>query len=90
MELTPDYKTRAISVLIEEFFEHVLPEEEPIFIGDEATILDVSMASTEELLRKCSEYYRTSVGLEDLRRPLWQVLPELDAHRGKLRNPFAL
>lgn len=81
MEFGSDEKTRAISRLTESLFLNVLRDEDPIFIGDEATILDVSMAQPEELVRRCSEYYKTAILLEDLRRPLWQLLPELEAKR---------
>ena len=81
MEFTSDEKVREIRALTHALFEHVLYDEEPIFIGDEATILDVSAAPTEELLHRCSEYYRTSVSLEELQKPLWQSLPELERRR---------
>jgi hypothetical protein len=83
MELTSDEKMRAIPALTEALFLHVLNDEEPIFIGDEATMLDVSMASPDDLLKRCSDYYKTSVSLADLRRPLWQLLPELEAKRAQ-------
>jgi hypothetical protein len=66
---------------VDALFRHVLYDEEPLFIGDEATIFDVSVAPAEELLKRCSTYYRTEVSIEDLRRPLWQVLPELERRR---------
>jgi hypothetical protein len=81
MEFTSDARMRAIQALTEALFLHVLNDEDPIFVGDEATILDVSMAPPEELLKRCSEYYKASLSLEDLRRPLWQLLPELEAKR---------
>ena len=81
MEFTSDEKVRGIRALTDELFHRVLYDEHPIFIGDEATIFDVSVAPTEELLKRCSEYYRTSVSLEDLRKALWELLPELDSRR---------
>ena len=81
MEFTTDQKIRIVPVLTERLFQHVLHDEDPIFVGDEATILDVSMAEPDELMKRCSEYYKTSVSLEDLRRPLWQLLPELEMKR---------
>ncbi len=81
MEFTSDDKVSGISRLTAELFEHVLFEEEPIFVGDEATILDVSLASPEELQKRCSVFYKTAVSLDDLRRPLWQLLPELNRRR---------
>lgn len=81
MEFSSDEKIRSISGLTEALFQHVLSDEDPIFVGDEATMLDVSIVSPEELVKRCSEYYKTSVLLEDLRRPLCQLLPELEAKR---------
>jgi hypothetical protein len=81
LEFTSSEKVREIRALTDALFQHVLYDEEPIFIGDEATIFDVSVAPTEELLTRCSNYYRTAVSVEDLRKPLWQLLPELESRR---------
>jgi hypothetical protein len=81
MEFSSDEKIRAIRPLTDALFEHVLYDEEPIFVSDEATIFDVSLASPEELQKRCSIYYNTAVSLDDLRRPLWELLPELDRRR---------
>ncbi len=81
MEFSSDEKIRAISALTSALFKHVLDEEEPFFIGDEATILDVSLCPPEEIQKRCSAYYNTAVSLEELRRPLWQLLPELERRR---------
>ncbi len=82
MEFSPDEKMRKIPELAREFFEQVLSDEyEPLFVGDEATIWDVSTDTPEELLKRCSEYYRTSVSREDLNQPLWKLIPELSRRR---------
>ncbi|MGD0500854.1 MAG: hypothetical protein ABSC23_20770 [Bryobacteraceae bacterium] len=82
MEFSSDQEMQKVPELAREFFEHVLCEEyEPIFVGDEATIWDVSMATPDELLRRCSEYYKTPVSLEDLKKPLAKLLPELNGRR---------
>jgi hypothetical protein len=81
MEFTSDERTRAIRALTDALFRHVLSDEEPMFFGDEATLLDVSLAPPEELRQRCSAYYKTDVSLADLRRPLWQLLPELEHRR---------
>src|SRR4051812_45557472 len=67
MEFTPDDKVRAIRELTDAFFENVLYDEEPIFVGDEATILDVSLLPPEELVRRCAMYYKTSISPKHLR-----------------------
>lgn len=82
MEFSSDEKMQKIPALAHEFFEHVLADEyEPLFVGDEATIWDVSMATPEELIGRCSEYYGISVSLEDLKQPLWKLLQQLSAGR---------
>lgn len=83
---SPDDKVRAIRPLTEALFRHVLYDEKPIFISDEATMLDVSMADPGELQRRCSSYYGTAVTLDDLRKPLWRLLPELEQSRRGLRK----
>jgi hypothetical protein len=82
MDFTSDEKIRGLAHLTDELFQHVLCDEEPIFFGDEATLLDVSAAPVEEILSRCSSYYQTAVSEDDLRRPLWEVLPKL-ALRGR-------
>ena len=78
MEFSSDEEMRKIPGLVQEFFQHVLYDEEPIFVGDEATIWDVSMATPEELLKRCSKYYGKSVSIEDLGQPLWQLLQQFN------------
>jgi hypothetical protein len=85
MKFSSAEKVRAIRALTEALFRHVLYDEEPIFVGDEATLLDVSLTPPEELLRRCLEYYKTRVSMADLRRPLWELLPELERRREAAR-----
>jgi hypothetical protein len=81
MEFSSDVEMRKIQALAREFFEHVLFDEEPLFVSDEASIGDVSMASREELMKRCSEYYGTSVYADDLKQPLWKLIRELNDRR---------
>jgi hypothetical protein len=81
MEFAADDRARALQPLIDALFQYVLYDEEPIFISDEATIWDVSLTDPDELLRRCSEYYQTSVSLDDFKKPLWRLLPELENRR---------
>jgi hypothetical protein len=67
--------------LFAELFEHVLSEEEPLFMSDEATIYDVSMASPEDLLRRLSDYYDRSLSSRDSKQPLWLLLLSLRPDR---------
>ena len=41
MEFAPDEKMRAIPTLLEELSRYVLYDEEPLFVSDEATLLDL-------------------------------------------------
>ena len=71
-----------ISEQAREFFENVLPDEQPLFVSDEATILDLSLASPEELARRCAGYYRVPVSSNDLAQPLWKLIRQLNQLRG--------
>ena len=80
-EFGSNEKMLKITELSQELFEHVLYDEEPLFVSDEATIWDVSVSSPEEVMRRCSAYYGVPVSMEDLTQPLWKLLPQLDAAR---------
>ena len=43
MQLSSDIEMQKIPELTQEFFEHVLYDEDPLFISDEATIWDVNV-----------------------------------------------
>jgi hypothetical protein len=49
LEFSPDTEMSRVSGLANELFEHVLYDEEPLFVSDEATLWDVSMAGVEEV-----------------------------------------
>jgi len=85
-EFSSNERMLEISELAEELFQHVLYDEEPLFVSDEATIWDVSMAGPEEVIRRCSDYYGVPVSMEDLKQPLWKLLPQLDAARKRDQN----
>ena len=61
MEFSPDAEMQRIPDLAQEFFNHVLFDEEPIFVADEATIGDVSLVSREELMKRCSILWNVSL-----------------------------
>jgi len=86
MEFSPAVEIGKISGLVQEFIQHVLYDEEPFFISDEATIWDVSTSTQQELLKRCSDYYGTSVSLEDLNQPLWKLLLLLRQRRAGLET----
>lgn len=64
--------------LTQEFLEHVLYDEEPLFISDEATIWDVSMTTAEELISRIYGYYKKPVSVADLAQPLWKLIRQLN------------
>jgi len=80
-EFSPDVETRKVSRLLDELFEHVLYDEEPLFVSDEATLWGVSMSDAEDVLERCRNYYGVPVTMEDTQQPLWKMLPLLDARR---------
>jgi len=75
MEFSSDAQITKIPGLLEELFQHVLYDEEPIFVSDEATIWDVSVSTPDELPGRCSEHFGIPVSVEDFKRPLWKLLP---------------
>ena len=75
-------KTRAIQPLVDALFQNVIPDEPPLFVvSDEACMFDVSLETAEELTRRMSEYYKTPISPDDLKTPLWQLLPNLERRR---------
>ena len=78
MKFSSDIEMQKIPELTQEFFEHVLYDEEPLFISDEATIWDVSMSSAEELIGRISRYYKKPLSVADLAQPLWKLIRQLN------------
>ncbi len=78
MEFSSDIEIQKIPELTQKFVEQVLYDEEPLFISDEATIWDVSMATGEELIRRCSQYYGKAVSKADFAQPLWKLIRQLN------------
>jgi hypothetical protein len=83
MHISSNSEIKRIPDLTREFLEHVLYDEEPIFISDDATIWDVSMSAVDDLLNRCSQYYGISVTMDDLNQPLWKLLRQLNERRRK-------
>jgi len=86
LEFSPDAEMKKIAGLAEEFSKNIL-DEEPLFVSDEATILDVSAAEPEELISKISKYYGRTISMADLKQPLWKLILQLNEGRsaGRLR-----
>jgi len=81
MELGSNVHMQRYSREAKEFFEKVLYDEQPVFVSDEATILDVSTSSIEELCERCATQYGKTVLPEDLKQPLWKLLCQLNQGR---------
>ena len=83
MEFSSDAEMKKIPELATEFFEQVLFDEERFFVSDEATIWDCSISEPEELVKRCSAYYRTQVSTDDFKQPLWKLILELNQRRSR-------
>jgi hypothetical protein len=82
IKLADDDHMRDLEPLAQEFYEHVLrPDEEPGFVSDEATLLDISLAPAELLIDKIKSHYGKTVTKFDLRRSFWSLLVDLNADR---------
>jgi hypothetical protein len=77
-EFASDAEINKMPGLVKAFIENILYDEEPVFISDEATIWDVSMSSTEVLIRRCSEHYGINLSVDDLSMPLWKLIRKLN------------
>ena len=87
VEFSPDTEISRVSGLADELFEHVLYDEEPLFVSDEATLWGVSMGDVDEVLERCRSYYGVPVTLaETQQQPLWKLLRVLDERR-KANSP---
>jgi hypothetical protein len=86
MQFAPDAEIQKISTLVEKFFEHVLCDEEPLFVSDEATIWDVStVATADELIQRLQHYYGRVVSVEELKLPLWRLILQLTSPEQDIR-----
>jgi hypothetical protein len=86
LEFSPQVEMKKIAGLAEEFSKNIL-DDEPFFVSDEATILDVSAAEPEELITRISNYYGKTISMADLQQPLWKLIRQLnEGHStGRLR-----
>jgi hypothetical protein len=71
-----------VSGLANELFEHVLYDEDPLFVSNETTLWGVSMSDPSEVLERIRKYYAVPISLEETQRlPLWRLLRLLDERR---------
>jgi len=82
LNFAEDEHMKQLEPLAEEFYDRILrPDEDPGFVSDEASVLDLSLAPEEQLIEKISAYYGKPVSRFDLRRPFWSFLTDLNAER---------
>ena len=81
LKFSPDAEMKKIAGLATEFSKNILDDEEPLFISDEATVLDISAAEPEELLSRISSYYGSTISVADLKQPLWKLILQLNDGR---------
>lgn len=73
---------RDLGPLAEEFYATILsPDEEPGFVSDEATLLDISLAPEELPIEKIKAHYGKTLTKFDLRRSFWSLLVDLNSAR---------
>lgn len=71
----------------QEFFTAVFePDEQPLFVSDEATLYDIDMGDEDELQQRIKQHYGLSVTREQLATPLWQLLDYIAAQRAANTN----
>lgn len=81
MEFASDSNIRQIGNLVDEFRDHVLYDEPPVFVSDDATILDVWMGELSEIKARIQSHYGTEVADSEFTLPLWRLLKTLDTRR---------
>lgn len=71
-----------VSGLANELFEHVLYDEDPLFVSDEAILWGVSMSDQNEVLERIRRFYGVPISLEETKQfRLWQLLRLLNERR---------
>jgi hypothetical protein len=84
MEFSADVEMKKIAGLAQEFSANIL-DDEPFFVSDEATLLDVSGADPEELFARISKHYGKTVSITELQQPLWKLILQLNEGRSASR-----
>ena len=82
IKFADDAHMRRLEPLAEEFYDNVLrPDEEPGFVSDDASLLDISLAPENQLISKIKSHYGKTVAGSDLRKSFWLLLSELNGGR---------
>ncbi len=87
IQFADDEHMRGLEPLAEEFYKSILrPDEEPGFVSDEASLLDISLAPEELLIEKIKSHYGKTVTKFDLQRSFWSLLRDLNASRSSVER----
>jgi hypothetical protein len=78
--LAGDVHVQARLAKIEEVLRHVCGDEFPLFVSDEATVLDVCSLSSEQIVARIESRYGPKLGVSDLHLPIWQLIDQLEAN----------
>ena len=77
-----DSHVRAMHEAIEEFLDHVVPDDErPMVVTDDASVLDVTTLDPEEITARCVNFYGRGPSIEQLSLPLWKLVALLRPSR---------
>ena len=55
------------------------PEEQPVFVSNEASVYDITLEGESEILDKIRNKYKISITPEGLSQPLWKLIDYLYA-----------
>ncbi|MCA0331658.1 MAG: hypothetical protein LCI03_17390 [Actinobacteria bacterium] len=83
MELADDHEMTKRRQMADEFYGAVLADaDRPWFVSDEASLYDIQAEDDDELVRRVRAAYGVTLRMpDDLRRPFWQLLDELQRLR---------
>jgi hypothetical protein len=86
LNVASDEDMQTLGPELAEFVQYVIPDEEPAFVSDEATVWDISLSSEDELISRCFSHYGVQLRAEDLKLPLSRLLPVLKRRRTNLAS----
>ena len=72
LPLASDTRMQERDSQVNTFYSQILlPDEEPGFVSDEATLRDVSLAPDGELIQRVQERYGRALSEGDFKKPFW-------------------
>lgn len=76
--LAGDTEVRARVLKVEEMLRQICePEEFPLFVSDEATVLDVCTLPLEDITERLGVHYGRRVSIGELQLPIWRLAERL-------------